>query len=158
MSERRRVTQLAGGNPSIRLTPLPTCTGITLQPFPQIRSRHRINVDADILGKKTRERLQASAFEIAVSAFRCSNHQGKTRDEAHRRLGMPVYKSCHMVELELAKKKHVAAGGEKRIDATKQVGDFRHWLVRREGSNCQAKKTNGDGVCLAKFLLKLMNT
>src|SRR6476620_10607747 len=56
-------------NPSIRLTPLPTGTGITLQPFPQIRSGHRINVDADILGKKTRERLQASAFEIAVSVF-----------------------------------------------------------------------------------------
>src|SRR6266567_5012957 len=33
MSERRRVTELAGGNPSIRLTPLPTGTGITLQPF-----------------------------------------------------------------------------------------------------------------------------
>ena len=135
MSERRRVTQLAGGNPSIRLTPLPTGTGITLQPFPQIRSCHRIDVDADILGKKTREGLQASAFEIAVSVFRRSNHQGKTSHEAHRRLGMPVYESCHMVELDLAKKKHVAAGGEKRIDATKQVGNLRRWFVRHGFSN-----------------------
>src|SRR5258705_13960091 len=131
MSERRRVTELAGRNPSIRLTPLPTGTGITLQPFLQIRSGHRINVDADILGKKTRERLQASTFEIAISVFRRSNHQGKTGDEAHRRLGMPVYESCHVVELDVAKKQHVAAGSDKRIDATKQVWNFRRWFVRR---------------------------
>jgi NAD(P)-dependent dehydrogenase (short-subunit alcohol dehydrogenase family) len=80
------VTQPAGRNPSIRLSPLPAGTGSTLQPFPQIRDGHRINVDADILGKKTRERLQASAFKITVSVFRRSNHQGKTSDEAHRRL------------------------------------------------------------------------
>jgi len=158
MSERRRVTELAGGNPPIRLTPLPTGTGITLQPFPQIRSDHRINVDADILGKKTRERFQASAFEIAVSVFRRSNHQGKTGDEAHRRLGMPVYESCHVVELDLAKKQHVAAGGEKRIDATKQIGNFRRWFARHERSNCEAKTTGGRRFGFAKFLLKLMNT
>src|SRR4029077_1241004 len=158
MSERRRVTELAGGNPSIRLTPLPTGTGITLQPFPQIRSGHRINVDANILGKKTRERLQASTFEIAVSVFRRSNHQGKTGYEAHRRLGMPVYESCHVVELDLAKKQHVAVGGEKRIDATKQIGNFRRWFGRHERSNCQAKATSGRRFGFAKFLLKLMNT
>src|SRR5207245_563422 len=158
MSERRRVTELAGRNPSIGLSPLPTGAGSTLQPFPQIRSRHRINVDADILGEETREGLQTSAFEIAVSVFRRSNHQGKTGDEAHRRLGMPVYESCHVVELDLAEKQYVAASSEKRIDATKQVGNFRRWFVRRERSNCQAKKTNGDGVCFAKFLLKLLNT
>src|SRR6266849_3980073 len=115
MSERRRVTQLARGNPSICLTPLPTGTGITLQPFPQIRSGHRINVDADILGEKTREGFQTSAFEIAVSVFRRSNHQGKTGDETYRRLGMPGYESCHVVQLDLAKKQHVAASSEKRI-------------------------------------------
>ena len=158
MSERRRVTELVGGNPSIRLVPLPTDTGITLQPFPQIRSAHRINVDADILGKETRERLQASAFEIAVSVFRRSNHQGKTGDEAHRRLGMPVYESCHVVELDLAKKQHVAARGEKRIDATKQIGNFRRWFGRHERCNCQAKATSGRRFGFTKFLLKLMNT
>src|SRR5882724_10238657 len=143
MSERRRAPQLAGRNPSIRLTPLPTGNGNTLQPFPQIRGSHGINVDADILGEKTREGLQASAFEIAVIVFRGSNHQGKTGDEAHRRVRMAVYESCHVVELDLAKKQHVAASGEKRIDATKQVGNFRRWFVRRERSNCQAKKTSG---------------
>src|SRR5882762_3614074 len=158
MSERRRVTQLGCRNPSVRLCPLPTGTGSTLQPFPQIRGGHRINVDADILGEKTCECFQTSAFEIAVSVFRRSNHQGKTGDEAHRRLGMPVYESCHVVELDLAKKQHVAASSEKRIDATKQVGNFRRWFVRRERSNCQAKKTSGDRVCFAKFLLKLLNT
>src|ERR1700720_1114591 len=108
MSERRRVTELAGRNPSVRLSPLPTGTGSTLQPFPQIRSRHRINVDADILGEETCEGLQTSAFEIAVSVFRRSNHQGKTHDETHRRLGMPVYESGHVVELDLAGKQHGA--------------------------------------------------
>src|SRR6266550_2075707 len=143
MSERWRVTQLARGNPSIRLTPLPTGTGITLQPFPQIGNGHRINVDADILGEKTCECFQTSTFEIAVSVFRRSNHQGKSGDEAHRRLSMPVYESCHVVELDLAEKQYVAVSGEKRIDATKQVGNFRRWFVRRERSNCQAKKTSG---------------
>src|SRR6266496_4402452 len=85
MSERRRATQLAGRNPSIRLSPLPTGAGSTLSPFPQIRGGHRINVDADILGEETRERLQASAFKTPVSVFRRSNHKGKTGDEAHRR-------------------------------------------------------------------------
>src|SRR5580700_4585235 len=104
MPERRGMTELAGRNPSIRLCPLPTGTGSTLQPFPQIRSGHRINVDADILGEKTCERFQTSAFEIAISVFRRSNHQGKASDEAHRRLGMPVYERCHVVKLDLAKK------------------------------------------------------
>src|SRR6266852_2198964 len=98
MSERRRVTELAGGNPSIRLTPLPTGTGSTLQPFPQIHGGHRINVDADVLGEKAREGLQTSAFEIAVSVFRRSYHQRKTHREAHRRLRMAVYESCHVIE------------------------------------------------------------
>src|SRR4030081_1333045 len=137
MSERRRVTELASRNPSIRLSPLPTGTGSTLQPFPQIRGGHRINVDADILGEKTREGLQASAFEIAVSVLRRPNHQGKTGDEAHRRLRMPIYESGNVVELNLWKKQYVAACREKRINATKQVGNFRRWFVRRERSNCQ---------------------
>src|SRR5947207_14645943 len=125
MSERWRVTQLARGNPSIRLTPLPTGTGITLHPFPQIRSGHRINEDADILGEKTCECFQTSTFEIAVSLFRRSNHQGKSGDEAHRRLGMTVSERCHMAELDLAKKQHVAAGDEKRGERTNQVANFR---------------------------------
>src|SRR5712671_5318737 len=158
MSERRLVTQLGCRNPSVRLSPLPTCTGSTLQPLPQIRSRHRINIDADILCEETREGFQTSTFEIAVSVFRRSNHEGKTGDEAHRRFGMPVYESCHVVELDLAKKQHVAASSEKRIDATKQVGNFRRWFVRSERSNCQAKKAGGDRFGFAKFLPKLLNT
>src|SRR6266576_411895 len=155
MSERRRGTELAGRDPSIRLCPLPTGTGSTLQPLPQIRSRHRINIDADILGEKTCECFQTSAFEIAVSVFRRSHHQGKTGDEAHRRLGMPVYESSHVVELDSAKKQHVAANREKRIDATKQIGNLRRWFARHERSNCQAKTTSGRRFGFAKFLLKL---
>src|SRR5438270_5675138 len=67
MSERRRTTQLAGRNPSIRLSPLPAGNGNTLQPFPQIRGGHRINVDADILGEETRQGLQTSTFKIGNS-------------------------------------------------------------------------------------------
>src|SRR5882757_7416573 len=104
MSERRRATHLAGRNPSIRLTPLPTGNGKTLQPFPQHRGGHGINVDADILGKETRECLQTSALEIAVSVFRRPKHQGKTCDEAHRSLRMAVYESCQEVKLDLSKK------------------------------------------------------
>src|SRR5882724_7221106 len=156
MSERRRVTQLAGRNPSIRLSPLPTGTRSTLQPFPQIRGGHGINVNADILGEQTREGLQASAFQILVSVFRRSNHQGKAHNETHRRLRMPVYESRHVVELGLAKKQHVAASGKKRIDAAKQVGDFWSRFARQKRSNCQAKKTGGGRARFAKFLLKLL--
>src|SRR6266705_814205 len=106
MSEWRRVTQLVGRNPSIRLSPLPTGTGSTLQSILQIRGSHRINVDSDILREKTREGLQTSAFQIAVSVLRRSNHQGKTGDEAQWRLRMPVHERCHVVELDLAKKEH----------------------------------------------------
>ena len=48
---------------------------------------------------------------------------------------MAVYESGHVVELGFTKKQHVAASGEKRIDATKQVGNFRSWFVQRERSN-----------------------
>src|SRR4051794_40101870 len=102
MSERGRVTQMAGRNPSIRLSPLPTGTGSTLQPFLQITGSHRINVDSDILGEKAREGLQTSAFQIAVSVFRGSNHLGKAGDEAQRRLRMSVNERCHVVELDLS--------------------------------------------------------
>src|SRR5438445_9165011 len=142
MSERRRVTELAGRNPSIGLTPLPTGTGNTLQPFPQIRGGHRINVDADILGEETRQSLQTSTFKIAVRVFRCSDHQRKTDDETYGRLRMAVYQSCHVEELGLAKKQHVAASGEKRIDATKQVRNFGGWVVWRERSNRHANKAS----------------
>src|ERR1700751_3165166 len=124
MSERRRATQLACGNPSVCLTPLPTGSGSSLQPIPQIRGGHGINVDANILGEKTRQGLQTSTFEIAVRVFKRSDHQGKTDDETYGRLRMAVYQSCHVEELGLAKKQHVAARGDKRIDATKQVRNF----------------------------------
>ena len=75
MSERWRATQLACRHPSIRLIPLPTGNGSTLQPFPQIPDGHRINVNADILGEKTREGLETSAFEIAVNVFKRSNQK-----------------------------------------------------------------------------------
>ena len=119
MSPRGRATQLACRNPSIRLTPLPTLNGSTLQPVLQIRDGHRVNVDANILSEEARERLQKSAFEIAVSVFKRSNHQGKTSDDAYRLLRMAVYQSCHVVELGFAKKQHVPAGGKKRFDAAK---------------------------------------
>src|ERR1700676_5181084 len=98
MSERWGAAQLACRNPSIRLTPLPTVSGSTLQPFPQIRDGHRINVDTNILGEETCESLQKSAFEIAVNVFKRSNHEGKTSDDAYRPRGMAVYESCHVVE------------------------------------------------------------
>ena len=56
--ERRCATQLTGRNPSIGFIPLPTSDGSPLQPLPQIRYGHRINIDADILREKTRKRLQ----------------------------------------------------------------------------------------------------
>src|SRR5438552_19042178 len=124
MSERRRTTQLAGRNPSIRLSPLPAGNGNTLQPFPQIRGGHRINVDADILGEETRKGLETSTFKIAVRVFRRSDHQGKTDDETYGRLRMAIYQSCHVVELRLTNKQNLAASGEKRIDETKQVWNF----------------------------------
>src|SRR5258708_10745095 len=151
MSWRRGAAEMGGRNPPIRLPPLPTGNGNTLQPFPQIRGGHRIDVDADILGEETREGLQTSAFKIAVNVFRRSNHQRKTCDEAYRSLRMAVHESCHVVELDLAKKKHVAARGEKRIDATKQVGNFPRRFVRSEPSNCQAKKTRSDQDRLPNF-------
>src|SRR2546430_8006730 len=106
MSERRRTTQLAGRSPSIRLSPFPAGNGNTLQPFPQIRGGHRINVDADILSEETRKGLQTSAFEIVVNVFRRSNHQGKTCDEAYRSLGVAVFKNWDVVEIGVLKKQH----------------------------------------------------
>src|SRR6476620_4137325 len=124
MSGRRRATQLACRNPSVRLTPLPTASGSTLQPFLQVPGGHGIKIDANILGEETCEGFQKAAFEIAVNIFKRSNHQGKTSDNAYGGLRMAVYESCHVVELWFAKEQHVAASGEKRFDATTQLGIF----------------------------------
>ncbi len=64
VSERRRATELGGGNPSVRFTPFPTGGGSSVQPFAQIRGGHGISVDADVLGEEAREGLQTVAFEI----------------------------------------------------------------------------------------------
>ena len=104
MPERRRVTQLAGGNPSIRLAPFPAGSGSTLQPFLQIRDGHRISVYAHVLGEEAPEGLQTAAFEIAVNFVKPSNNQGKTRGEAQGCFCVAIHKSGHMVELSLAKK------------------------------------------------------
>src|ERR1700733_7615762 len=157
MSERWRAAQLACRNPPIRLTPLPTVGGSTLQPFLQVRDGHRINVNANVLGEETCEGLQKSAFEIVVNVFKYSNHQGKTCDEAHRRLRMAVLEGCHLVELGFTKKQDVAASGEKRIDATKQVWNFRGWFVWRERSKGHTKETSGRRFYFAKVPVKLLN-
>jgi len=52
---------------------------------------------------------------------------------------MAVYESCHVVELGLAKKQHVAASGQKPIDATKQVGNFRSGFLRVNGATSGKK-------------------
>src|SRR5580700_9320538 len=158
MSKRRRAPHLGGRNHSIRLTPFPTASRKTLQSFPQLRRAHRINVDAHVLCEKTCKCLQKSPFEIAVNAINRLNHQGKTNGEAHRRLRVAVYESLHIVELALAKKQHITAGSEKSVDATKQVGHFRHRIGRRERSSRQAKKAGGRNLCVAELLLKLLNS
>src|SRR5580698_2983697 len=114
MSERWRATQLACRNPSIGLTPLPTINGSALQPLPQVRDGHRINVDANILGKETSKGLQKFAFEIGVDVFKRSNHHGKTADEADWLLCVAVDESSHRVELGFTKKQHITASGEQR--------------------------------------------
>src|ERR1700731_3244522 len=157
MSEWWSTTQLACRNPSICLTPLPTLRGNPLQPFPQIHDGHWINLDADILGEETRQSLQKPPFEIAVNVLKCSNHQGNTCDETYRSLRMAVYESRHVVELGPAKKQHVAAGGEKGIDATKQVRNLRSWLFRNGRSNCQAKETGRRRSAFAKVSQQLLN-
>ena len=68
-----------------------------------------MSVNTDVLGEEAPEGLETTAFEIAVKVFKRSNDQGKTHDEAHRRLGIAVYQRGHVVELALAKKEHVTA-------------------------------------------------
>src|SRR4029077_17822407 len=158
VSQRRCATELGGGNPSIDLTPFPTGRGSNAEPFPQIRGGHRISVNTDVLREETTEGLQTAAFEIAVKIFKCSNEQGKTYDESHRRFGMAVDESGHVVELALAKKEHVTACGEKGLDATQQPGDVRRRLVADKRRNSQAEKTGGRRVPFAHLIPKLLNS
>ena len=158
MPERRRTTQLAGRNPSIRLTPLPTGDGNTLQPFPEIRCGHGINVNADVLSEEAREGLETAASEIAVRVFKRSNDQGKADNEAHRRLRMAVYESGHVVKLGLAKKQHVAASGEKSVNAAKQSRDVWRRFVGRGRCSREAEKTSGRRVGFTQFIPNLCAT
>src|SRR5580704_14836297 len=69
-----------------------------------------------------------------------------------------MYERRHMVELELAKKEHITASGEKRVDTPQQVGDLRSRFVRRERSGCEAKKASRHHLCFTELLLKLFTT
>src|SRR6202035_3747526 len=71
MSERWRATQLACRNPAVRLTPLPTVNGSTLQPFSQIRDGFR--------------KLSCGRARIYEKAARCRQRREAYRcDEASR--------------------------------------------------------------------------
>ena len=118
MSERRRATQLACGNPPIRLTPLPTGSGSTLQPFPQIRGGHRINVDADILSEESARGSPDVCLRDCCKRLQTLESPGKDLRRRAQARAYSGHESCHVVEFALTKKQHVAAGGEKRIDAT----------------------------------------
>ena len=158
VSERRRATQLRRRNHSIRLAPFPTGSRNTLQPFAQLCSRHRIGVDANILREESRKRFEEPPFEIAVNILKRSNGQGKSGDETHRRLRVAVHESCHIVERALAKKQHVAAGSEKSIDTTKQIGNLRHRFAGQDRSRRQAKKSGGRCLGFAQLFPKLLDT
>ena len=154
VSERRRVTELRGRNRSGRFSPFPTGDGSGVERFAQIRGGHRISVNADVLGEEAREGPQTVAFETPVRVFKRANDQGKPDDETHRRCCVAVDESGHMIELALAKKQHVAATGEKGVDAAKQVRDVWCRLVRRDRSSCQAKEANRRRLYFAQFIAK----
>src|SRR5271169_6570976 len=158
MSERRRVTQLGGRNHSVRLTPFPTASRKVLQSCPELRRAHWISVDAHVLCEETRKGFQKSSFEVAVNVGKCSNRQGKSCDEAHRRLRIAVYQSCHIVQLGLSKKQHIAASSKQSSDAARQVGDHRHRFARRERSSRQTKKSSRRQLCFAQFLPQLLDS
>src|SRR6266436_8945283 len=61
VAERRRKTQLFGGDPTVCVAPFPAGSGSTLQPFLQIRGGHRISVYAHVLGEEAPEGLQTAA-------------------------------------------------------------------------------------------------
>src|SRR5580658_8521909 len=157
MSERRRAMELVGRNQSGRFTPFPTGGRSSIEPFVQIRGGHGISVDADVLGEEAREGPQTVAFETPIRVFKRANDQGKADDEAHRRCRIAVDERRHMIELALAKKQHVAASGEKSVDAAKQVRDLRSQFVRPERSSCQAKEASGRRVRFAQFTPNLLN-
>src|SRR5580704_16279902 len=99
MTERGSVPQLGGRNQSVRVTPFPTPRGNTLQPFLQIRSGHRISIDADVPCEETCKTFQKPPFEIAINVFTRPNDQGKTCDEVFFFTQKTAYEICHMEEL-----------------------------------------------------------
>src|SRR6202051_1324006 len=62
-----------------------------------------------------------------------------------------------MVELAQPKKQHVAASGEKGVDAAKQAGDVRRRFVGRGRSSREAEKASGRRLCFAQLVAKLLN-
>src|SRR4029077_17678261 len=87
-----------------------------------------------------------------------SNDQGKADSEAHGRLGIAVDKSGHMIELLLTKQEHVAARGEKSVNAAKQAGDVWGRFAGRRRSSREAEKTSGRRVGFTQFIPNLLNT
>jgi len=85
MSERWRAT-LACRNPSIRRTPLPTVSGSTLQPFPQIRDGHRVT-EADCgvsllkLMHNLRGNTAATGYKLEVLFHLSENVRSSVREQ-----------------------------------------------------------------------------
>src|SRR5215471_7373580 len=62
VAERRRDTQLFGGDPTVRVGPFHASSRNTLDRFLQIHCRYGVGVDAHVLREKTSESFQTSAF------------------------------------------------------------------------------------------------
>src|ERR1700735_2650271 len=123
----------------------------------QLGRGHRISVDAHVLREKMCDRFQKGPFEIAVNTLNRTNDQRETCDEADRSLRITVYQSRHMFKLALTKKEYIPAGGQKSLHTAKQVRDLRSRIVRRERSNCHAKKAGRRRICFAQLLPKLLD-
>src|SRR5882672_6226814 len=157
VAERRRQTQLFGGNPAVGFAPFPSAGRKTLDPFPQIRRGHWIGIDTDVLREEAREGFQTSAFQTAVGVFKCSDQQRKTCDETQGGRRVAIHEGRHRIELAFAEQEHVGATRKKRINTTQQVGDFWTRLFGFKRSRREAEDANRCGVGLPQFLVKLLN-
>jgi hypothetical protein len=90
VAERRRETQLFGGDPTVCVAPFQTGRRKTLNRLLQIHRCHRIGVYAHVLREKTRESFQASPFQMEVRILKGPNQKRKTYDEADRCLCVAI--------------------------------------------------------------------
>jgi hypothetical protein len=135
VTERRWRMKLAGGDPTVRIGPLPADCPLNSSE----KSR------CGVLRQEVSQSLKEAVGEFSVAIFPYANQQRQSQDKTDGFLRVAVNKSRHAVEFSFTEKQYVTAMRVKRINPSQQVRDSRGGSSSLSGIAERGQKSRGAG-------------